>query len=81
MDFPSAAISEFKTIFEGEFKQLLSDNEARERAEAFMRVVILILRPLPNATHAMKNATPGVDGLPTFDTLARNLPVTTNSPQ
>ena len=50
MDLPPEAISEFKEIFHSEFKRLLSDDEARERAEAFMRLVLLILRPLPSDT-------------------------------
>jgi len=72
MNLPASAFSEFKWIFESEFNRTLTDDEARERAEAFMRVVILILRPVPSERRAMKFTLQEVDGLPAFDRLVNN---------
>lgn len=45
MNLPAEAKSHFKEIFHREFGELLSDEEAQERAESFMRLVMIIVRP------------------------------------
>ena len=80
MELPLDAISEFENIFEAEFGRVLSDDEAHERAESFMRVVILILRPRASDSCAIKYASPGVDVYPSSGTLGRNHSNTSNLP-
>ena len=47
MNLPKDAIDDFKQIFYDEFGEKLSDDEAQERAESFMRLVLIVLRPQP----------------------------------
>ena len=48
MKLSDQAIQEFREIFAREFDRELSDQEARQRAEAFMRLILLLLRPMPS---------------------------------
>jgi len=48
MRLSDKAIQEFREIFAREFKRELSDQDARQRAEAFMRLILLLLRPMPS---------------------------------
>lgn len=48
MKLSDQAIKEFREIFAREFKRDLSEEEARDRAEAFMRLILLLLRPMPS---------------------------------
>ena len=48
MNLSDKAIQEFREIFAREFKRELSDQDARQRAEAFMRLILLLLRPMPS---------------------------------
>lgn len=47
MDIPEEAVKEFKEIYEKEFKEKLTDNEYRIRAENFLRLMKLITTPIP----------------------------------
>jgi hypothetical protein len=48
MKLSDKAIQEFREIFAREFKRELSDQDARQHAEAFMRLILLLLRPMPS---------------------------------
>jgi len=65
MKLSDKAVQEFKAIFHREFKRELSDDEARGRAESFMRLILLLLRPSPpndnNATGRSAVFSPPVD--------------------
>jgi hypothetical protein len=68
MRLSDKAIQEFREIFHREFKRDLSDEEARQRAESFMHLILLLLRPMP-AKPAGKNKgiAPWVDETPPSD--------------
>ncbi len=79
MELPSKAIAEFKEIFRKEFDITLSDSEARERAESLMRLIVLILRPLPSETHRLSVPAQAIDIQPTTGTV-NSLPLQRTSP-
>jgi hypothetical protein len=47
MKLTKEAVDQFKEIFHKEFGTLLSDEEARERANSFMRLVLVAVRRQP----------------------------------
>lgn len=47
MKLSDEAIQEFSQIFKQEFNEDLPFDRARELAESFMGVILLVLRPLP----------------------------------
>jgi hypothetical protein len=62
MELSDRAIQEFKEIFAREFKRELPEQEARQRAEAFMRLILLLLRPMPSTPdHGDNVATSAID--------------------
>ena len=58
MKLSDQAIQEFREIFAREFKRDLSEEEARDRAEAFMRLILLLLRPTPSHAERDRPGTP-----------------------
>jgi len=45
MKLPKGAIDEYRELIKQEFGHDMTDEEARESAESFMRLVLLILEP------------------------------------
>ena len=41
-------VREFKEAYEAEFREVISDAEAREMAARVMRIIELIIEPLPS---------------------------------
>ena len=52
MQLSNEAVREFKDLYEKEFDEVLSDDEARARAQSFMRLVLILIRPLPDGSPA-----------------------------
>lgn len=48
------AIAEFKTIYEEEYGERLSDEDAQEMSERLLRLFALLARPLPADTSSPK---------------------------
>jgi hypothetical protein len=46
MRLSDKAVQDFREIFVREFKKDISEEEARQRAESLMRLVLLLLRPV-----------------------------------
>ena len=46
MQLPPEAIGEFKVIYKKEFGILLSDEDAREKAESFLEFMEIVARPI-----------------------------------
>jgi hypothetical protein len=66
MNLTKEAVDQFKEIFHKEFGTLLSDEEARERAESFMRLVLIVLRRQPSDKDEVTDSVGGhTQALPT----------------
>ena len=54
MYLPDEAVQEFKEIYEKEFGEKLSEGEYRIRAENFLRLMVLITKPIPKKEEVKK---------------------------
>lgn len=71
MKLSEKALREFKRAYEQEFKESITDEEAERAAERLVRVIQIILQPLPSELRALGEEpdTGSIDELDEIDTL------------